>query len=638
MGKVENILSKISMLQATNPNWKLSKPVLPSYKEYAKTRVPSEFQSEALRVLSGSRFSGMVAPCGSGKGTFQNISAIQDVVESGFTRPQVIHAPQLHIGLSFVRSQAYLIEGDVHEHVIGDNENFVGGISFESKADTLERWLCSTINQKRGGCKDRESLRGMIVVCSNTLLVSVFDRMEARTHKGSSEDRKKATHQLHNILRNTTFRPDESQHLKNTGNKDALVETNGLSRFYSFLYNSHVKSSKVVFTTATPFRGDCQEIFTKELLDEFKVYQYSWLRHWRTLGIHSFSMNYSEFKKDPVQQILDAVAEEPQRYPLVLVPRRGEAWRKGVKGEKLVRKLIRGLEKLKPRRVCDLVVRVGRSQAERDVNKQKLLEDNNRLQQGEKHLFDIVVACDVVREGTDWVICDRIHESAPKASITMNIQTMGRMFRKFHKKANVVYCAYIPLFILPRGYTSRSELLNDRTRILLFFLVVDSMTYPCELPSLKRASKDQNYEGNRFVLEDLYKPVPVAYHALMAEVIEGFRCSKRAEGVSELEHAENVIQAALNKYSTPDEHMDFATAHFKRILINLFGARKIRTPNYKELSEYLRKFGSVLFKGACSSKHYGNFVDSQLERFYEICTNRRDAFYAEKRLRPLNVP
>jgi hypothetical protein len=355
------------------------------------------------------------------------------------------------------------------------------------------------------------------------------------------------------------------------------------------------------------------------------------------LGIAEFGMQYEEYRTNPVNQILNSVAEEPTFHPLVLVPRRGEGYRKGVKGEKLVRKLIAGLEKLKPGRVCDLVFRDGMTLTQRDANKKLLLEDNEKLQRGDPHKFDIVVAVDVVREGMDWVICDRIHESAPKSSITLNVQTLGRMFRKFHGKTSVIYCAYIPSFIIPKGHVTRADLLSDRTRILLFFLVVDSMVMPCTLPRLRNpdgppGDGPDDREPNE--LSQLYDPYPDAFRKLTSEVIESFRCNKCPAGTTELEHAKVIINAALVRYETPEEYMSKATAYFLRILINLFSVKKVKTPHYDELAAFLAEMGPVLFEGASSSSHYGSFDGEDLERFYGICSHRFEAFYARKSLRP----
>jgi hypothetical protein len=254
--------NKITMLETSNPDWELSQPPLPSYADYYGRREPLIWQQSGLDALLGVRYAGVVAPCGSGKGTLQGMSSVRDIVVSNFRQAQLIHGPQLHILESFVYPREYVIDGEVYEYVVGDRENLAtGNHSDEAKADILERWLTSTIKEKRGGCTDKTNLRGLIMVCSNSLLVRVFDRMLARTRVEHPEERKAARRRLHSILWRTTYRPDENHHLMGTQNKeeaDLLDDINGLARFYSFLFASPVKTSKVFYTTATPYRGDCK--------------------------------------------------------------------------------------------------------------------------------------------------------------------------------------------------------------------------------------------------------------------------------------------------------------------------------------------------------------------------------------------
>ncbi|KKN88832.1 hypothetical protein LCGC14_0244390 [marine sediment metagenome] len=617
-----------------NPDWKLHKPPLPSFSEYMKKRWPREWQRMGVEALHGCRLCGIIAPCGCGKTTFQIFMSILDMVDSNFTQAQLIPVPQLHIGFGFVKKQDFQfdVDGPVYKYMVSDSENFTRDFSsLESKMDALEHWMCLTSAAKRGACKDPDSFRGLVAVCSNALLVAVFDRLVARTLEGSAAERKAARARLNSIPKNTTFRPDEMHHIASSDESDI----NGLGRFYRFLFASRCKSYKVCYSTATPFRGDCQKIFPDDV--QFTVYEHKWLDNWKTLGIRSFKMEYTEYNRDPVQMMLDAVAQEPNRYHLLPCPRTGEAWRKGAKGEKLLRKLIKGLKALKPGRICDLVIREGLSASERDFNKHLLLEDNEALQRGDAHAFDIVVACDIVREGTDWVICDRIHESAPKKSITNNIQTMGRMFRSFHGKTTVKYVAYIPKFVIPKGCSSRAELLGHRTRILLFFLIVDNLAYPCMLPSMKTKSARGESDPDATTIEDMYGHE--VYQRLLGAVLEEYRCAPKPEGLTDMEHIVLFIEKLLVQYNTPEEHMQHAADHFKLKLLNLFGAKKIRVACYKELAEFLKKYGEVLFERIDKDKttHYGSFSEKELKKFYEICKDWRDEFWDRKRIRPSNA-
>jgi hypothetical protein len=75
-------------------------------------------------------------------------------------------------------------------------------------------------------------------------------------------------------------------------------------------------------------------------------------------------------------------------------------------------------------------------------NKQRLFDDNARVKNGKNSDFDVVVACNLMREATDWVPADRVHDLSPTSKATRTIQTIGRMLRKYPGKTSIGYYAY----------------------------------------------------------------------------------------------------------------------------------------------------------------------------------------------------
>ena len=218
-------------------------------------------------------------------------------------------------------------------------------------------------------------------------------------------------------------------------------------------------SLRAEFAAVSAFhaRGDGASLFSPEteaLLDEH-TYERPFVEHWEASGFKSLDyrcIGYTSgngLMKDLVASVLSDDARQ-----IICV----HADTRGVRSDpKWVDKLIRKLT-LGGKTVLDLV-----TEANKDRNKRALLVDNDAYKSG-KGTYDVIVSCNIMREGNDWVPAARVHDLAPSESTTRTVQTIGRMTRQFKGKAELIYNAYF--FNLIKSDKTREQV-SDLVNIAL---------------------------------------------------------------------------------------------------------------------------------------------------------------------------
>jgi len=94
------------------------------------------------------------------------------------------------------------------------------------------------------------------------------------------------------IIRDTHFRIDESHHICTDEGGNTV---GGMVRF-AF---ENEDNTRITMSTATDYRGDGQYILAPDMQLHFKKFKRQWLDNFYTLGIHSLTINFTEFKNNP---------------------------------------------------------------------------------------------------------------------------------------------------------------------------------------------------------------------------------------------------------------------------------------------------------------------------------------------------
>lgn len=474
-------------LKAHNPAYNDPQYLLTPNPEYKKLGDGGrKWQIKAANKGKNARFFFMSAFCGSGKSLLQIWLAIHDAIRSKKRQKQLIVVPQRHIGAGFVVDEEYAyipieVNGKKYTWKVGSN-NFCDPNNKDVLA-RLKSWLLSpAIIPKH---VDPQIITGLNAVASHQALGLVWNQLSER-------DRKLA-------VRNLTLRGDEAHRIKGVFDNNenglspeekALIEQEStiLGDICRYMLNSNVKSSKIHLTTATPFRGDRGIILSESARKKFVTYMLDFIEHWKTLGIKDFDMRYEEYLSDPIDQVVANIKKEPNNQHLVIIPSSSHKWRPN--GDHELQELLEAIYKAVPKeKVLDLV-----TPNTQDKNKEKLLAEPKSASKG-KSKFNVIVTCMLGREGTDWCPCDRIHNTACENSVTLAVQTIGRLFRRFEGKENIKTIYYVKKFVKPRKGLTKRELLSDRSNCLLTVMQMDEMFHPLfGCPEIPKEKAEQNKE------------------------------------------------------------------------------------------------------------------------------------------------
>jgi hypothetical protein len=439
------------------------------------------WQKDAFEKLRGKRFTLVAAFCGSGKSILQVALAIDDVIQSGYTQKQLIVVPQSHIGAGMIESDgagciSITVDGELYDWSVQNNYCTVDA---NNVIESLKAWLLADARKLALHHAPNE-VTGLNAVATHSALCLVWKEL--------SKDQKKQA------IQNLTLRIDEAHHIKGVFDfeEDELssaqqeqikIDSTCLGDICRYIFNSHVTTSKISLTTATPYRGDGKSILSKSVLDKFTVYYLDWVDHFKTLGIKDFTLEYEEYDENPIALVLDHVRAEPHEKHLIVIPPMNQKWRT----ETSLQELIKGLNLIVPsERILDLVTQG----AIQDARKTLLLKEPKTPGDGVES-FDVVITCMLGREGTDWCPCSRLHNTACENSITLAVQTGGRVFRRYvlednglivggKTKVKLVY--YVPRFVAPKLGMTKRELLSDRSNALLFCMQISEMCHPILIP------------------------------------------------------------------------------------------------------------------------------------------------------------
>ncbi|MFA6678996.1 MAG: hypothetical protein WCR96_00700 [Candidatus Methanomethylophilaceae archaeon] len=535
------MISKISALSVSGHN--------PQYRDPKYLTIPSQrvkslrwWQTEAYDRLKDSRFSLIVAFCGSGKSILQVSLSVHDIVTSNWKQKQLILVPQQHIGAGFIgdEERSYLtLEVDGKQYDWKVSHNFCDETSVGIK-ERLKAWLLESPENLARNTRGGSLVTDMVAITTHMSFGLVWNELN---------DAEKAK-----AAKNLTLRIDEAHHISGVYDQDGdeysdtemvvidEIKTS-LGKACSYFLSSKDNNSKLCLTTATPYRGDRGLMLSKKAKAKFETYYLDWIEHFNTLGIENFGIEYQEYVGDPIKEVVANIKAEPDKKHMVVIPATGNKWRCG--GQQELEDLLKAIYKVIPKsRVLDLV-----TQSTQDRNKAKLLCEP-KSSDGGKSKYDVIVTCMLGREGTDWCPCSRLHDTSSGSSITLAVQTIGRPFRRFSGKESVKITNYIPKFADPKKGMGRAELLEDRTNALLVCMQMDEMCKPILIPCIPKSvngntSVKQNSVSNRISLTEVFGD---EYQSFKKDLIEGIESLKEKTS----ESLDEAIIEAVELYGITD--------------------------------------------------------------------------------------
>lgn len=393
------------------------------------------WQDAAATTLSQHRVSRLVAPTGSGKTAI--IQAAAWTLRQSGKRTLIITPQQMlakaYKKINIKRNNGDLYKGEINQVFDSDKDNYMEGSYMEgSSVRRMLMWL----RQKNPS----------IACTTNSTFVLAWNKL--------TEDER-----LQAIRHGLWLFADECHHLayhEEEGENTFVTQMGDIGAW--IIKNGGAFSS----ISATPFRGDGAGIWsleTQKIFDEDKdiSYERSFIDHWKFLRLRGLNYLCVEYNKDPISDVCSNILREPRERHIICVRADGQGYRKDPQW------LARLLNELRSKglNVLDLVNMEPKT---RKNSKKQLRDDNDEYKKTGKSQYDVIVACNIMREGNDWVPASRVHDLAPSESALRTIQTIGRMTRRdrWGNKRDISYAAYFDQLSVDAEPETLRKLISDR--------------------------------------------------------------------------------------------------------------------------------------------------------------------------------
>ena len=456
----------IGKVRAKNPEYQNPAYIVTPQKPIDKVlgAAGHKWQLSVLDEFADKQFARLTAPCGSGKSTCAVALAIEDVLRSHHQRLQLFVMPQTVIADGFFKKDGvysiYQIRKEVYAVSVDARHNFCA----DSSLVDLKKLLLTDRRTLAKQCSGN-TLSGLFAMTSYHALAQVWDMM-------SPAQRNTAVHNLH-------LRLDENHHVA-MGDDEDDADQNKVGAIVRSIIKSGDHTSRITLTTATNFRGDQVDILPPAVENKFHSFKHDFLEHWKTLGIKNLDIVVREFEGSPVSQVVRDICREKGEKHYIAVPPINAGWRKRTP-DGGIPALIAALKAKWPGvRILDLT-----KGDQQKTNKQKLIAEPKTANDGESKV-DVIITQALGREGLDFVPCSRLFVTYPEGSITLSVQTLGRLLRRFKGKTRAIAQYYFPKFSEPKDGVTKDELLDDRKNVLLMMLQYDEMFAPILFPPMPR--------------------------------------------------------------------------------------------------------------------------------------------------------
>lgn len=518
--------------------------------------------------------------CGSGKTVLAIMLAIYDALKHN--RKQLFLVPQTHIGDGFLKHGDYDVPG-IGKVGYCRPKNFC--LDTSAKIEQLVMFLTSDV--------DNPKLNKLCGVATHHAFNAAINRIK------KSKKLK--------LVKNICFYIDEAHHIKTRleYRSNNHKETNQLGQNLNLLINQEKNMFRLL--TATPYRADKGSLLPNK---KFVSYNLDFIDHFKTLNIENVDVAFFEYKKDPINLLIENIKKEKDKSHYVVVPAKNSGWRKDKTAlNRLIKRLKREFSV-----VLDLVEPTTQKR-----NKNVLLSQPKTHRSSQ--MINVVVTCKLGREGTDWCACDRIHHLSPEVfGTSLAVQTLGRLFRKFEGKTEVKAYYYVKEFKTLSDSVTKREFLSDRVNAMLFLMLIDDLFSPISFDAFvfEKDNKNKNKKRRKkktINLRDVY--TENSYHKIKSEILKNiFETDMKDVSV------ESVIRKAIKNSEMLIDVDDNIVVDAFKVLVLRAKSQHLRK-NHFNVSQ-LRKIGFDIV--VSSNNLAGNFylgkLDSDTMAKYKDLVNR----------------
>ncbi len=438
---------------ARNPNW--SEHLYIPKREKSKYIQMRPNQLYVYRNHQKSRFMIIRQPPGAGKSaTIKFVFA--DLLQEDENKKIIITIPQNIISSSFgLDYLEYPNRNKITWQLDPLNDL---SLCYESKINRIVEFL-----KKK---KFPSGIHERILLCSHSGFVQACQRMKKVSFK------------------NTIVVIDEAHHVQASGDELTL---NNLGQIVKKIINSKDESCGLWFTTATYFRGDGVDILSEKDSEKFDTYFLSLDEYFETLKyIQTYSYDFIPYKGDfPSKEMQYLLSKNKNRKKTIIyVPAIGRLWAEKHKN-KTVEKIIKAIHKTwENAKIIDLVTEDGRENRKKELMNNKFNSD-----------IDIVLAVNLLDEGTDWPEAEQIFDLAPTESLRIANQRFGRLLRDRCHKKHIAYYTFFPYILDFKDEEKSRMILSKSFAALSASFMLEESIVPVKLPKNKSKNKKNEIQS-----------------------------------------------------------------------------------------------------------------------------------------------
>jgi len=390
-----------------------------------------EWQDDAVEVISQQR-SRLIAPTGSGKQPIISAAAYVHAYEQG--QRAVIVVPSLGLGNAYLRENIRRKSGKLYEISIPKYLDFRGTADGYWSGSLAEAYVNYLLHNQKHGSIAVVTAQTLVGAWKILLSMSSAERQKAFTNLWQAFD------EAHHISGVLAFDEDISENER----EDLANYRTYLGDIAEYTCDLPAKlDSGMSAITATWGRGDKVQMFYDKVdgLLSKNEYVRPFIEHWKFLDFEAFHQQCVGYDDDPIETLLQLAS--PDDCSVVYLCSAGKHYRRtdsayGQSQQPFVKSAV---DRAKERGywVLDLVTK---ETQEENMRKLQIDNEHYKKEKGAERSYDMIFAVNLLREGTDYVPINHVHDLAPSSLQGRIVQSIGRMMRRDGRKGSPSYTSY----------------------------------------------------------------------------------------------------------------------------------------------------------------------------------------------------
>jgi len=395
----------------------------------------------------------MIEPMGAGKSMTLKYLGTK-LLEDDENLKIIIIVPRTLIANTFKKETLEYPDGTVRKWDIGKNlcdDHY-------DKIGTLISFLEKT--------KFPKGIRNRVCVATHIAFAMLQDRLE----------------DIDDLFDNTLVIIDEAHHILSP-DYDVVATSNKIGGMvYKILKRNH-KSTSLWLVSATLFRGDRGNIIPPDMYNMFTEHFLPFDQHWKEniKYIETFEYNFVIYKD--IMEDIQTIIKNNKEKTIIFCPYNGHLLN-GRNKFQFRDELHDKIKEVWPNyKKLDLIDPEGRN------SRKKQLETDS-----DASAIDIIYALKLFDEGTDWKFAAQAIDAAPKDSLSVQMQKLGRILRDLKGKKHVSYNILFPHQSVFETEADMEEHLKKMFAILAGAMILREAIQPLPYPQLPEPKEVSLFE------------------------------------------------------------------------------------------------------------------------------------------------